>query len=47
MTSHMHRLIPLMTLAIFAGAMLRSAHAQEPESRAEEQARRQEVKARI
>jgi hypothetical protein len=35
-----------MTLAIFAGAMLRSAHAQEPESRAEEQARRQEVKAR-
>src|SRR5919112_817168 len=46
MTSHMRRLLSLMTLAIFAGAMLGSAHAQEPGSRAEEQARQQEEKAR-
>src|SRR5215212_447056 len=46
MTSYMRGLISLITVAIFAGAVPGSARAQEPGSRAEEQARQQEAKAR-
>lgn len=46
MTSHMHRLKPLIATALLAAALPGTARAQEPGSRAEEQARQQEEKAK-